>query len=49
MEALKSKVTSCGYVEIRRHSDGWYGLWIDGDLKEQSASLSFIEREYAKY
>ena len=46
---LKGKQTSYGYVEIRTVGGGWFGLFIDGDFKEQSADRSFIEREYDRY
>ena len=46
---LKSKQTRSGYIEIRLISGGWYGLFINGELKEQSANLSYIERQYARY
>ena len=46
---LKGKSTSIGYVEIRLQSDGWYGLYVNGQLKEQSADLHYIESQYAKY
>ena len=46
---LKSKKTGYGYVEIRTVSGGWYGLYINNDLKKQSTDLSFIEREYDRY
>lgn len=49
MTTLKSKNSSYGYVEIRQRSDGWYELWVNGVLEEQSLDLSYIEREYAKY
>ena len=31
---LKSKHTSYGLIEIREMSGGWYGLYINNDLKE---------------
>ena len=47
---LKSKRTSYGYIEIREASTaGCYALYINGELKEQSASLSYIESQYSKY
>ena len=48
---LKSKRSSMGYgyIEIRELGGGWYGLYINGDLKEQSASLSYIQQQYDKY
>ena len=46
---LKSKMTGYGYVEIREVSGGWYGLYINNDFKEQSADLSYIERQYDRY
>ncbi len=49
-KVLKSKRTSYGLVEIRESGVlGWYALYINGDLKAQSADLSFIQREYDKY
>ena len=44
--ALKSKNTSVGFVEIRQHSDTWYGLYVNGSLRQQSPDLSFILKEY---
>jgi hypothetical protein len=50
MAVLKSKRTSYGLVEIKDSGvTGWYALYIDGDLKEQSADLSYIQRQYEKY
>lgn len=49
MSALKSKVTSAGLVEVRQTSSGWYALYVGGVLKEQSADLNFILREYDRY
>ena len=47
---LKSKRTSYGYIEIRESSiAGWFALYINGDLKEQSADLGYIESQYARY
>lgn len=47
---LKSKRTSYGIIEIRESTvTGWYALYINGSLKEQSADLGFIMREYDKY
>lgn len=47
---LKSKRTSYGLIEIRDASTaGWYALYINGELKEQSAELNYIQREYEKY
>ena len=46
---LKSKRTRYGYIEIRLLTGCWYGLYIDGELKEQSVSLSFIEKEFDRY
>ena len=46
----KSKRTGYGLVEITDSSIlGWYALCINGKVISQSASLSFIEGEYAKY
>ncbi len=42
-------MASYGYVEIRSVSGGWFGLYINSDLKEQSASLSYIEQQYDRY
>ena len=48
---LKSKQSSLGYgrIEIRQLSNGNYALYINGDLKQQSPTLSYIEGEYNKY
>ena len=47
---LKSKRTSVGLVEIRDASTaGWYALYVNGNLVEQSADLNYIQREYDKY
>ncbi|MBR6420232.1 MAG: hypothetical protein IKS42_07850 [Oscillospiraceae bacterium] len=45
---LKSKTVSYGLIEVYEQSDGWYGLYINGDLKEQSPDLNFILSEYDK-
>ncbi len=43
MAVLKSKRTGYGLIEIRDSSIlGWYALYIDGVLKEQSAALDHI-------
>ena len=50
MALLKSKRTSYGLIEIRDASTlGWYALYINGVLKEQSADLDYIQRQYDKY
>lgn len=47
---LKSKRTSYGLIEVRDSSiAGWYALYINGQLKEQSADLNFIMRQYDRY
>ena len=47
---LKSKRTSAGLVEIRDASTaGWYALYVNGNLVEQSADLNYIQREFDKY
>ncbi len=47
---LKSKRTGYGLIEIRDSSiSGWYALYINGELKEQSADLSYIQRQYDRY
>ena len=40
-----------GYIEIKEipSMPGWYGLYINGQLKEQSKDLDYIKREYSKY
>lgn len=44
---IKSKRTSNGLIEVREASTaGWYALYVNGQLKEQSASLDYILREY---
>jgi len=46
----ESKNSSYGYVEIRDASTpGWYALYINGSLKEQSADYSHILYVYNKY
>ena len=50
MAMLKSKRTSYGLIEIRDSSiSGWYALYINGDFKEQSADLAYIQKQYNKY
>lgn len=45
-----SKKTSYGYIEVRDASTaGWYALYINGSLKEQSADYSYIISVYNKY
>ena len=47
---LKSKRTSYGLIEIRDASTaGWFALYINGELKEQSADLNYIQNQYDKY
>jgi len=47
---LKSKRTGYGLIEIRDSSiSGWYALYINGELKEQSADLNYIQSQYDKY
>ena len=46
---IDSKHSIYGHIEIRKMSSGWYGLYINGELKEQSADLGFIRREYDKW
>ena len=47
---LKSKRTGYGLIEIRDSSiSGWYALYINGELKEQSADLSYIQRQDDRY
>jgi hypothetical protein len=47
---LKSKRTGYGLIEVREASTaGWYALYINNVLKEQSADLNYILREYDKY
>lgn len=47
---LKSKRTGYGLIEIRNSSvSGWYALYINGELKEQSADLGYIQRQYDRY
>lgn len=39
----KSKRTSYGLAEVRDSDvSGWYGLYVNGELKEQSSELSYI-------
>jgi len=50
MSNLKNKSTSYGLVEIRDSSiSRWYALYINGELKEQSADLNYIQSQYDKY
>ncbi len=47
---LKSKRTGYGLIEVREASTaGWYALYINGELKKQSADLNYILSEYDKY
>ena len=47
---LRSKRTSYGLIEIRDSSIlGWYALYINGELKKQSADLSYIQQQYDRY
>lgn len=47
---LKSKRTRYGLIEVRDSSmAGWYALYINGELKQQSQSLDYILREYDRY
>ena len=47
---LKSKRTGYGLIEIRDSSIlGWYALYINGELKEQSADLNYIQQQYDRY
>ena len=47
---LKSKRTSYGLIEIRDSSiAGWFALFINGELKEQSADLNYIQSQYDRY
>ena len=43
---LKSKHTTNGFIEIRESGGGWYALYVNGSLKEQSADLNYIMREF---
>lgn len=45
---IKSKTTSLGFIEIRQHSDCWYGLYINGSLTQQSPDWDYINREFEK-
>lgn len=45
-----SKRTKYGFVEVRDSGvTGWYALYIDGELKKQSADFSYIKGEYDRY
>ena len=47
---LKSKRTSVGLVEIRDASTaGWYALYVNGNLVEQSVDLNYIQKQYDRY
>lgn len=47
---LKSKRTGYGLIEIRTSSvSGWYALYINGEMKEQSADLGYIQSQYDRY
>lgn len=47
---LKSKQTGYGLIEIREASTaGWYALYINGSLKQQSKDLYYIQSQYDKY
>lgn len=47
-EVLESKSSSIGKIEIRKQSNGWYGLYVAGKLKQQSADYRHIKSEYDK-
>ena len=49
MATLKGKTTSFGLIEVRQESNGWYALYINGQLKTQSADLNYILQEYDRY
>ncbi len=50
MALIKSKRTGYGLIEVRDSSIlGWYALYINGVLKEQSASLDYILGRYERY
>ena len=46
---LKSKHTSYGLVEVRQESNGWYSLYVGGEMKEQSADLNYIMQQYDRW
>lgn len=50
MATLRRKHANCGLIEIRDSSvAGWYALYINGELKEQSADFIFILRLFDSY
>ena len=50
MATINSKRTGYGLIEIRDSSiSGWYALYINGELKEQSPNLSHIQRMFDRY
>ena len=47
---IQSKRTGFGMVEIREASiSGWYALYINGEMKEQSSDLRYIQGLYDQY
>lgn len=49
-KVIKSKRTSYGLIEVRESGVlGWYALYINGELKEQSADKDYILKQYDKY
>ena len=43
----ESKTTSNGHIEIRDSGvPGWYGLFVNGRLVDQSADYNYIKNRY---
>jgi hypothetical protein len=50
MATIKAKRTSYGLVEVRDGSSvGWFVIYVNGEVKEQSKNLEFILRQFDKY
>lgn len=43
------KHTSNGNVEIKTTGTGMTGLYVNGQLKEQSSDQNYIKQQYDKY
>ncbi len=43
---LKSKTSGGRLIEVIQQSNGWYGLYVNGSLYEQSADLNYILSRY---
>lgn len=47
--ARKHSTLGYGTIEIVDGGNGWYELWINGRMYEQSKSLEYIRGQYDKY